>query len=75
MLLDHGIAIHFLVLQRKKKWMAIFALVYDVTKLVQNFCALWKLPSKVNTVKRLKKLAQLLWVNFVALVKFPGNGK
>ena len=34
--------------------------VLDVTKLVsQNFCALWKLPSKIDTVKMLKKFAQL----------------
>ena len=41
----------------------------------QNSCALWKLPSKINTVKMLKKFAQLLRITFVALVKFPGNGK
>ena len=42
----------------------------ETTKLVQNFCALWKLPSKINTVKMLKEFPQLLSITFVALVKF-----
>ena len=59
----------------KNKSIAIFAMVLGLTELVQNLCALWKLPSKIDTVKVLKKFVQLLRITFVALVKFPGNGK
>ena len=50
--------------------MAIFVMVLGVTKLVKNFCVLWKLPSKIDTVKALKKFSQLLRITFVTLVKF-----
>ena len=54
---------------------AIFAAVLGVTKLVQNFCVLRKLSSKIDTVKMLKKFTQLLSITFTVLEKFPGNGK
>ena len=69
--------------------MAIFAMVLGMMKQMDgNICnGTWhdkvsseflcprKLPTQIDTVKMLKKIAQLLRIAFVALVKFPGNGK
>ena len=38
-------------------------------------CPLETTKHKINAVKVLKKFKQLLRITFVALVKFPGNGK
>ena len=50
-------------------------MVLGVKRLVQNFRALWKVPSKINTVKMLAKFAQFLRITLAALVKFTGKGK
>ena len=66
---DHVIPIRLLDLQKKYKWMAIFAIVLGVTKLVQNFCALW-VVSKQN---RYRKNAEEIRTTFKDYFCGPGE--